>query len=244
MALTPKPQFPNVPKLPGVPQLLRSSNFPAGPPPVLGQALALGRLWQSLFTQTQWAIYKHQKPTTGEPVKGGVPEVIVVAQRVPVVTPDSFIDFNYRSESLISDYPVQDGGFASYDKIASPFETSVRMSKGGTKQGRKAFLDQIDAILDTLDLYDIVTPEKTYLAVNVLRYEVARKGNRAAYFFSEVDLYFREIREVSATYSTTSLVIANPQDSSAASLQNAGTLQPQPTTVTPEAADIPSGGVP
>lgn len=243
MALIPKPQFPNVPKLPGVPQLLRSPSFPPGPPPILGAALALGRLWQSLFTQTEWAIYKHQRPTTGEVEKGVLPEVVVIAKRIPVVSPDSFLEFGYRNESSLSDYPVQDGGFLTYDKVASPFETFVRMSKGGSKQARKKFLDEIDAIIGTIDLYDIVTPEKTYLAVNVLRYEVSRRGNKAAYFFAEVDLYFREVREVSATYSTTAVVIVDPLRVDAKSVVNTGTIQTQATTLTPEGAGIPSGFV-
>jgi hypothetical protein len=243
MALIPKPPFPNIPKLPGVPQLLRSPNFPAGPPPIVGAAVALGRLFQALFAQPQWAIYKHQKPSTGVAEKGVLPEVVVVAKRTPVVKPDSFIDFGYRNEYSISDYPVQDGGFASYDKVANPYETFVRMSKGGSKKDRQKFLDELDAIVGTLELYDILTPEKTYLGVNVLRYEISRRGNKSAYFFNEVDLYFREIREVTSTYSNTSAATENARDPSAKPVDNTGTTQPQPTAVTPEAADIPTGEV-
>lgn len=241
MSLIPKPQFPNVPSLPGVPQLLRSPIFPAAPPPIVGLALAGARLFQSLFTQPQWAIYKHLKPTQDDAKPGQLASVVVVAKRTPVVSPDSFLEFGYRNESTLSDYPVQDGGFSTYDKVANPFEMSLRMSKGGSKLERKKFLDSIDAIVGTLDLYDIFTPEKTYLSVNVLRFDISRRGNKAAFFFAEVDLYFREVREVTATYSSNALVTANAQNFSARPVQNAGLRQVKTTDLTPASVDIPSG---
>lgn len=231
MAIIPKSLFPNVPKLPGVPQLARSNLFPAGPPPILGLALALGKLWQSIFAQPQWAIYRSQKSEEPETDDDGIQTVTVVAKRLPVVKPDSFGEFSYRNEWSVSDFPVQEGGFASYNKVNNPFEISVRMYHGGTKQGRAKFLESIEAIAGTLDLYDIVTPERTYLNVNVTRYEVTRRGPRGAYFLSEVDLYFREIRFISASYTTTATETQNARDPSAAPVVNTGTVLAQPTTI-------------
>lgn len=236
MALIPKALFPNVPKLPGVPQLNRSTLFPAGPPPVVGAAVALGRLWQALFAQPVWGIFRAEAPTT--PSEDGVETVTVVAERKPVVKPDNILEFGYRNEFSVSDYPVQDGAFASYDKVNNPFEIVLRLSKGGSERERKAFLDSIYEIAGDLLLYDIVTPEKTYLNVNVLRFEVLRRGPRGAAMLSEVDLYFREIRVVTAIYSTTQVVIADPQNPSAKSPANTGAVQPQPTELTTEAAEI------
>lgn len=236
MALIPKALFPNVPKLPGVPQLNRSTLFPAGPPPVVGAAVALGRLWQALFAQPVWGIFKAEIPTT--PSEDGVETVTVVAERKPVVVPDNILEFGYREESSIADFPIQDGGFVNYDKVDNPFEVVLRLSKGGSERERKAFLDSIYAIAGDLELYDIITPEKTYLSVNVLRFEVLRRGPRGAAMLSEVDLYFREIRIVTATYATTQVVIDDPQNPSATSPSNTGTVQPQPTELTPSAAGI------
>jgi hypothetical protein len=245
MALIPKSLFPNVPKLPGVPQLRRSPQFPAGPPPILGIALALGRLWQALFSQPEWAIYKQVQPASGAPRRDSDGTLIVDITRgaddarQAVVKPDSFLEFGYRNEYSISDYPVQAGGFASYDKVNNPYEIVLRMSKGGSKQERKQFIDSLDNIVGTLELYDILTPEKVFIGVNVLRYEIARRGNRAAYFFTEVDLYFREIRTVTATYSSTAVTTEDAQDPSAAPVSNIGTVQGQPTTATPAGVGVP-----
>jgi len=226
MALIPKPQFPNVPKLPGVPQLSRSPQFPAAPSPVLGLALALGKLWKSVFSQPTWAIYK-SLPQGAQDAKNAsdLPTVRVIATRVPVVVPDSFGEFATRNEYAVVDYPVQDGGFASFNKVASPLEISVRMVKGGTQDARKRFLESLDAIAGTTELYDIVTPEKTYLNVNVTRVENARRGARGAYFMSEVDVYFREIRSVTSVYTNTSSLTIKAQDPDALPPINTGSVQ-------------------
>lgn len=243
MPFIPKPQFPNVPKLPGVPQLNRSPSFPPAPPPVLGSALALGRLWQALFVTPQWAIYESAQATEPDQPEEGIETVTVVADRQPVVVPDSFLSFGFRKEAAIASYPIQRGGFADYDKVQNPFETFVRMSKGGSLQERKRFLDSLDAIIDTTDLYDILTPEKTYISVNVLRYEFVRQGVRGAHFFAELDLYFQEIRQVSPQYSNTSLVspssISSAQNAEADIVRNIGSVQAQQAQrLTPEALGI------
>lgn len=232
MAIIPKPKFPNVPKMPGVPQVARSNLFPAAPAPIIGLGLALGKLWQSIFAQPQWGIYK-ANPQQAEEVDG-VETVDVVAQRVAVVKPDSFGEFGYRAEWAIPDFPIEDGAFANYDKVVQPYEIMVRMIKGGTKEARKKFLDSIEEIAKSLDLFDIVTPERTYLNVNITRFEVTRRGPRGAYLLAEVDLYFREIRTVTASYSTTAVVTENARNPSARAVTNTGVVQAK--TVAPSAA--------
>lgn len=240
MAVIPKPPFPNVPNVAGVPQLSRSLNFPPAPLPVLGLALALGKLWQSIFAQPQWGIYKSNPGGTQDAVGDDIPTVRVVATRVPVVVPDSFGEFSYRNKFNMSDYPVQDGGFASYNKVNNPFEITLRLYKGGTKEERKKFLDSLDAIAGTLTLYDIITPEKTYLNVNVMEIEIARRGPRGAFFLSEVDVIFREIRQVTASYTTTSTLTLQAQNVDALPPINTGSIQAQelPSSVRNSLGDL------
>lgn len=228
MALIPKPRFPNVPKLPGVPQLPRSLQFPSAPPLGVQLGLALGALWQAVFAQTLWGIYKANKPKKASETADGIDEVTVVGTRTPVVVPDSFGEFTYDNESTISDFPVEQGQFASYNKVANPFDVVIRFYKGGTKEARKRFLDSLDAIAGTLELYDIVTPEKTYLNVNVTRRRLVRRGERGAFFFAEVDVFFREIRQVTSTYTATATTTENAKNPSAASVANVGVVQTTP----------------
>lgn len=243
MAIIPKPTFPNVPRLPGVPQLVRSAQFPPAPAPILGAVIALGRLFTAFFAQPVWGVFKSPQPTTTTN-EDGIPTVTVTAERAPVVVPDSFLEFGYRAESNVSDYPVEMGSFTSYDKVANPFEVVVRLTKGGSLTQRTRFVDALMAIEGTTDLYDIITPEKTYLFVNVTRVEIARRGAKNAFFLSEVDVFFREIRQVESVYTTSSTspesVITAARNAEANVVQNIGTVQAQlETKLTPEALGIP-----
>lgn len=179
------PGFPTVPQLPGVPQLLRQA---AGfitvlliPPAIQAPALP-GVLWHAAQSQPVWGIFD--------------------ANGDQVIFPDSVMDFNYRAEWSVSDYPVQDEAFASYNKVAHPPEMVVRMVKGSSLQDRANFENDCEAVAASLGLYTIVIPEKTYFNVNVLRHEVNRRERRGANFI-EADLFFRVINTVQAQYSST-----------------------------------------
>lgn len=206
--------FPNVPQLPGVPQLNRSSAFPAGPPPVLGGIVALGRLLQAFTSKPVWGIYKNDPPKVNTPADD-LPTVTVKANATPVVVPDSFREFTFDNEFNVSDFPIQQGGFGSVNKVDNPFEIQLRMTKGGTLRDRTTFIKAIETIAHTTDLYKILTPEKTYLSVNVTRYRIARREAQGAYFLTEVDIFFREIRFVTAEYTSTAantINALNPDD--------------------------------
>lgn len=224
MAIIPKSPFPNVPQLPGVPQLARSNSFPTSVPPALSTAIAAARLFRAFFAAPRWGVFKNPPPTSKT---DGVETITIVGKLVPVVMPDSILDFTYRNESAVSDYPVQNGGFTSYNKVASPFEASVRMSKAGTESQRKKFLDQIKAIVNTTDLYQIITPEQTYINCNVIGFELTRRGAEGAFFLTEVDLFFREIRQTAAQYTNTAAATQNAKNPSAVDTKNIGTVSAQ-----------------
>lgn len=236
MAFIPKPKFPNVPKLPGVPQLLRSPILPASPGPVLSAAAAIGSLWRAFFGQSKWGVFKQIPPV--EPDESGIETVTVVGELRPVVEADSVLDFGYRNEVDIPDFPIQDGAFANYNRVNLPYEASVRLSKGGSEEARRNFLNQIDTIMNTTDLFQIITPEKTYENVNPIRFELIRRGAGGAFFLTEVDLYFREIRTVTQQYTTTSLATQNARDPSASPVENRGTVNGERPAATPAISGV------
>jgi hypothetical protein len=201
------PLYPNVPNLPGVPQLLRNPLFPASPAPTLGTPAAQDSLWQASQMQAAWGIYD----STGTTL---------------VVTPDSVLDFDNRNEWRVSNFPIQAGGFASYNKVTVPFEVSVRMSKGGSVSDRTAFLNQIKAIASDTNLYTILTPEQTYQNCNITRYEVSRRGASGAFFLTEVDVFFVQIIQVTAQYSNASQLTQNAQNPASVSYLSQGAVQP------------------
>lgn len=235
MAFVPKPPFPNVPRLPGVPQVRRSPLFPANPGPVIGTAVALGRLWEALTAPITWGVFRQQDTQTDA---AGVPTVTVRGNLQPVITADSVLDFGYRNEYDVADYPLQDGAFANYNKVALPYEASVRFAKGGTKEERREFLNQLEDILVTTELFYILTPERTYVDVNPVRLEVVRRGAGGAYFLTEVDLFFREIRSVQPQYTNTAVATQNAQNPSAQPVDNNGTVAGERPNPVPAITDV------
>lgn len=203
--IIPKLKFPNVPAVPGVPQLLRK--LPSGLGGFATLATSIGALWQAVASQPTWGIFDS---------KGKL-----------AVSADSIVDFDYRQEFKVSNFPVQDGKFASYNKVNNPFDLSVRLSKSGTKVDRAKFLQQIETLLNTLDLYKILTPEKSYLNCNLTRYEVMRRGPVGAYFLTDVDLFFMQILPVTAQYTTTAVTTQDAKQPGAKPPVNLGALQPQ-----------------
>lgn len=165
----------------------------------------------------------------------------------PVLTPDSVLSLEWRGEERVSDYPVQQGQFVSYNKVKVPFDLRMVMTCQGLNvvqdalqsvtqslnqalsniglafgqpMSRDAFLHQLDTMLDSTDLYDVVTPDKVYQNVNLVAYNHAKKSDEGGTLII-AELMFREIRESGrAQYSTPTVSTSE----TAASPVNLGTI--------------------
>lgn len=215
--------FPNVPNLPGVPQLARAALPSETSVVTFAGGLALSSLFGLVSTQNQWGIFANDGAA------------IFVA--------DSILEFEHHPRWNISDFPIQGTGsaptaYASYNKVKLPFECRVRMSKGGKVSDRATFLKALDDAADSVSLYYILTPEYRYNNVDIEYYDVVRSSQGAqadgAYFLTEVDVYFKSINSVQAQYSTTNL-LPNAANPSALPPANAGAVtasQPAPSLIT------------
>ena len=213
--LIPLPQFPNVAQLPGVPQLVRANQ-------AIGTVkLAVGAVQKFLGQAAQagpsWGIFDD---------KGNL-----------ALQPDNFLDFDSSSDWNLPTFPLQDGEFSNYNKVKLPREDSVKITKGGSLQDRKNLLDKLESIAGDTKLYSILTPEKTYPAVNIRRYTIRRLGREGAYYFADLEIYFRSIQQTTSQYSTTAANTANAQNPAATPSFNLGTQFPQ-LTVPPSVQSI------
>jgi hypothetical protein len=197
------PPFPNVPALPGVPQLARSLLFLASAPPGIGTPATSSAIWQSTQAAPVWGVFDSDNNL--------------------VVQADSVQDFGWRKENRIPNFPIQSGQFATYNRVGLPSENSIVLVKGGSLAERTLFLQQIDAIVDqqNINLYTLRTPEKSYPNASVTRAELSRRGTANAFYF-DVELYFIEIAPVDAQYSTTATQTSNSSVPSAVPATNQG----------------------
>lgn len=139
----------------------------------------------------------------------------------PVIVPDTVARFEYRGESRVADYPMEQGAFASYNKVQTPFDLRMTMVCSGLNFAQKAisaitgalgidtgqdlmqrpdFLDTLDYMLNTTDLFVVVTPDKTFHNISLVHYDYRKESNNGARMLI-VEAWFREVRVTgSATY--------------------------------------------
>jgi hypothetical protein len=175
--------FPDVPIFPGV-------------PPVFRRAQAFGDVAVALLRQDALAGASGARVTWG----------IFDSDGRLALEPDSIAALEPSREFRVSDYPVEQGAFRSYNKVALPAETRVTMTKGGTDADREAFLRELDALVQSIELYNVITPDGSFLNRNLVRYDYRRTAERGATLLT-VELQLTEIR-LSAS---SSFAAANPR---------------------------------
>lgn len=96
-----------------------------------------------------------------------------------IILPDSVAEFSYRGEQSISDAPMPEGSFASYNKVKQPFDIRMVMTCSGSgSMSRQAFLQSADSMLRSIDLYDVVTPDHAYQNCNLVHFDYSKRSDR------------------------------------------------------------------
>lgn len=185
--------MPAVPNVPGVPAL---TSYLSSVPTLL-----IADLISTIsFQAPRWGIFLNGAPA------------------LPMI--QSIATFEYKQDWSIADYPVEDGAFQSYDKVQLPFDVRVRVASGSSAAERQALLDAVDVIANSLDLYDVVTPEKIYRSVNISHYDFRRTATNGVGMIV-IDLWFQEIRV------TSTAAFSNTQQPANAGQQSNGNVQAQ-----------------
>lgn len=145
--------------------------------------------------------------------------------------PDSMISLDFRRDWKIPNYPIEQGSFQSYNKVALPSITRVRLSKGGSDSDRKDFLLQVSAAARSLILYNVVMPEGALIQnVNITNFSINRTSTNGVGLIS-IDLDLEEVR------ATATASFSNTAAPSGANPASTGSVQPQaPTTAQATAA--------
>lgn len=216
--------FPDVPKLPGVPALPRSPNFP--PSVRAGLGLVQGMLWRIFQVQTRWGIWDSAGKPLGDPSKftGLIGNALETAGWGSTLSTGSV---DYAKETRVSDFPIERGSFASYNKVESAASPTVTLCLQGSENDRRTFLDAIDKACKSTDLYSVVTPEVDYKDYTVERYSYARHNSKGATLLI-VEITLKEVRQVSAQYAQSNKgKVDAPKDTGATPQVDNGKVQPQ-----------------
>lgn len=217
----------NVFQVPGVPPL---SSFLAGGLSFLTSDVPIGAILGQ--ATLQWGIFLNNIPIVlpANPLSPilqplGFVNAIIGGPVFPISA--SFIDVEYKQDWPISDYPVEQGGFQSYDKVQLPFAFRVRLAVSGNAAVLQTFLSSIQSIAnDVSGLYTIVTPSQIYQSCTVTHYDYQRRAEQGVSLLI-VDLWFIQVRQTA-----TVTLFQSTQSPAFAGQQNTGIAQPQ----TPSAA--------
>ena len=166
--------YPDVPALPGVPAL----------PAAIGAVLATFGL-NTTSQVADDALSVQVKPVW----------LITDTYGNPVLTPDTIVEFEYRGEQKIPNYPVEQGSFATYNKVAMPFDARLTcVCNGSTNMSRPAFLAAIGTLLAGLNLCFVVTPDISYGPCNLIHVDYRREARQGVSLLV-AQLWFQEVRE-------------------------------------------------
>jgi len=206
-------------------------------------------------------------PVTGLPnvspsILGGVPDVTpgttpTVPSSGPQVTPrygiynggtealtgyNSVIGAGYAVDEQVPTYPIENGGFESYNKVAQPFQAKIQYTI--YLSALPAFIAQCEAMRQDTNLYSFLTPFYTWQNVNVVHYDWRLQNKRATSMLI-VEVFGNEIRPHVTTNIPAGSQSGTPIDpthtTSPAAQAQVNTGQQQPLPGSPQALTLQSG---
>lgn len=169
--------FPDVPKVPGVPDLPRGIYIPSA-----GEVLydVLDNAIGNFLGYNNWGIFDKDGKDALEA--------------------DSIVEVEYRNESQVSNYIQEQGAFASYNKVDNPYEFTVSVAIAENLFNRSRFIRKIEDIRKSTDLFSVVTPENTYLNATLQSISYHRDNTRVSLII--VDMLWVEVRNTGIVETT------------------------------------------
>lgn len=145
---------------------------------------------------------------------------------------NALIQFEVRAEGMVVSSPIEQGSFASYNKVDSPNYIEVQLAKQGTDDVLQASLKTLDELQTTASKVNFVTPVTEYENYTLESYDFSmshRDGLGVLY----IRLHLIEIREVSPQYTDSKAIsTANAKNPANASTTDRGKTQAKTPTAT------------
>lgn len=230
-------EFPDVPSLPGVPDLVRSSALQ----PVARGALGIlqGAAWKTLQNNERWGIYskKNVNQRLGEKSSNDGFFSLVAGEflnRAQI----SILSFHTNFDTITSDFPVEKGSFASYNKVIRPQRITLTYAVSGPSADKMYFFNALRDASKSNTLFDVWMPETYFSNYTITGYNFDRTADSGAYLFI-FDVSLTEVKEVTPSYSSSNQAgssttrsatkpdVVSPKKPTAATPQNVGKSLPE-----------------
>lgn len=228
--------YPDVPVYPGVPTLLRPLQVAVARTPAL--AIGIGTVENILGAAVQqtprWGIFDAAGNQLGVKTESFKKALLAQATGAKVAVLSTF-GFDFQKEARVSDFVIEAGSFANYNKVLMPANPVVTLALDGSESDRTYFLNALDAACAGTDLYTVVTPEVTLFDYTIERYTYARRANRGATLIV-ADVSLKEVRQITSKFAQITSPIVQPQNAAATPQVNNGMTQPS----TPDVSTLKS----
>lgn len=163
---------------------------------------------------SNWGIFD----STGQPLTGFGLSLIGATQ--------SFYSLYYNKQTVVSNFPVEQGGFATYNKVLMPAMPMVTLNLTGNENDRTQFLNTIDNACQSTELFTIITPEIQYVNFTIEGYSYSRSAYHGTTLLSVI-LILEEVLQVQIdTGQGSTVAINNPANAGDSSSQSGGKIQP------------------
>jgi hypothetical protein len=155
---------------------------------------------------------------------------------------DTFFSFDAMSDAQVTQAPVENGEFASYNKQIAPTRSTVVLGYTGSSLVRAAIIKKCGALIAGTDLVSIITPDRTLMDMSLVGMDYSYRAEHGIDRLV-VALIFEEVRQVAAEYTTAStttggssasLSTAQVKNSADASTRDVG----KQTTQTPRTSSL------
>ena len=142
----------------------------------------------------------------------------------PILDYTSMISVEIKQEGRVSSEPIEEGGFASYNKVEFPLDARVQVGMQGEPDELQDFLDKLVELKKEAETFSLVTAEQEHKNLTLESYDYARKREDGINtIFAELRIV--EIREVSPQFANVKLPPARCRNKENASRVDTGRTQ-------------------
>ena len=176
-------QFPNIPNVLGTPGVQRPFQYLHTAVTYFLGGIESDLLRMYLTKSPQWGIWDND---------------VNITEDYSFLTL-STLSFSYQKETRISEYPIENGSFVSYNKVEMPASSNVTLCLSASESEKSYFLDWLESKCISATLLTVVTPDKNYIDHTLEKYSYQRNSKSGASLLI-VDLSLRQIRQITPLY--------------------------------------------
>jgi hypothetical protein len=112
-----------------------------------------------------------------------------------VIEFNSMLSMDFSAENQTAAEPVEQGSFASYNKIASPSQLRVTLASAADPAGQQALLDSLADLCAGTKLLTLASPAQEYAGYTLESFTYSRRADGGAQLLT-AELTLKEVRQV------------------------------------------------